>query len=127
MSRYLKPEEVIPQSKLIPPQGEGFPPFPKRCYASLIKTAEAGLKGAALLASADVGLIDNLENEAAAQRVTDKTVSPQVLCQLPNEGLSFPRSLCPRKLVAPNPILHHSKFNIPASTLHESRTPSDEQ
>lgn len=38
---------------------------------------EAGLKGAALLACAGVGLIDDLTAQAVAQRVIDKTVSPK--------------------------------------------------
>lgn len=38
---------------------------------------EAGLKGAALLGAAGVGLIDDLAGEALRRRVVDKTVSPE--------------------------------------------------
>ena len=38
---------------------------------------EAGLKGAALLAAAGVGLIDDLNAEAVRRRLVDKTLTPQ--------------------------------------------------
>lgn len=44
---------------------------------ALSSEPEAGLKGAALLGAAGVGLIDDLAAEALARRIVDKTVSPQ--------------------------------------------------
>jgi len=44
---------------------------------ALSSEPEAGLKGAALLGAAGVGLIDDLAGEALRRRVVDKSVSPQ--------------------------------------------------
>ncbi|MBL7152300.1 MAG: hypothetical protein ISS79_01175 [Phycisphaerae bacterium] len=44
---------------------------------ALSSEPEAGLKGAALLGAAGVGLIDDLVSQAVAKRVVDKTILPQ--------------------------------------------------